>query len=405
MSDSTFLTRVELLNYKSITHCSVKLGPLMFLVGPNGAGKSNFLDALHFVADALNNSLDYAIMMRGGIRAVYRRNAGSSHPLTIRLHLRLPTGAIGYYMLRIRRETDYDYWLQTEECRIYSKEDGTEEAYYHVDEGNLASSEKIMPAASPDRLYLVAASGIPAFRPAYDALAGMVFYNLNPETLRVLKLAEGSDVLSPNGGNLARVLRRIGEQTPDIKRRIEEYLTVTAAGVTGVTVEDVSSFEILQFSQQFKEGKSKSVFPASSMSDGTLRALGILTALFQTGRNENNPLSLVGIEEPETALHPVAVEALLDAMSEASESKQILATSHSADLLDNKEITADMLLAVVSEDGVTKIGPIDAVSRSVIQDRLYTAGELMRQNQIMPDYSALPNEESDEIRLPRAIAV
>lgn len=52
MSDSTFLTRFELLNYKSITHCSVNLGPLMFLVGPNGAGKSNFLDALHFISDA-----------------------------------------------------------------------------------------------------------------------------------------------------------------------------------------------------------------------------------------------------------------------------------------------------------------------------------------------------------------
>ena len=61
MSDSTFLTRVTLRNYKSIAACQVEMRQLMFLVGPNGAGKSNFLDALRFVADALNTTLDNAI--------------------------------------------------------------------------------------------------------------------------------------------------------------------------------------------------------------------------------------------------------------------------------------------------------------------------------------------------------
>ena len=45
MSDTTFITRVLLKNYKSIAACDVRLRPLVFLVGPNGSGKSNFLDA------------------------------------------------------------------------------------------------------------------------------------------------------------------------------------------------------------------------------------------------------------------------------------------------------------------------------------------------------------------------
>ena len=65
MSNSTFITRVRLRNYKSIATCDVRLYPLMFLIGPNGAGKSNFLDALHFVADALRISLDHALRDRG----------------------------------------------------------------------------------------------------------------------------------------------------------------------------------------------------------------------------------------------------------------------------------------------------------------------------------------------------
>ncbi len=74
MTNSTFLTKVVLRNYKSIAACDVQLCPLVFLVGPNGAGKSNFLDALRFVADALRTSLDHALRDRGGIKEVRRRS-------------------------------------------------------------------------------------------------------------------------------------------------------------------------------------------------------------------------------------------------------------------------------------------------------------------------------------------
>ena len=49
MTNSPFLTRVVLKNYKSIEACDVDLHSLTFLVGANGAGKSNFLDAAKFV--------------------------------------------------------------------------------------------------------------------------------------------------------------------------------------------------------------------------------------------------------------------------------------------------------------------------------------------------------------------
>lgn len=80
MADSVFLRRVLLKHYKSIANCSVQLGPLNFLVGPNGAGKSNFLDALRFVTESLNTSLDHALRERGGIREVRRRSLTSGDP-------------------------------------------------------------------------------------------------------------------------------------------------------------------------------------------------------------------------------------------------------------------------------------------------------------------------------------
>ena len=73
MSPVPMITRVRLKNYRSIAECDVQLGPLTILVGPNGSGKSNFLDALHFLADAQNLALGGAIRRRGGVPSVLSR--------------------------------------------------------------------------------------------------------------------------------------------------------------------------------------------------------------------------------------------------------------------------------------------------------------------------------------------
>lgn len=49
-------------------------------------------------------------------------------------------------------------------------------------------------------------------------------------------------------------------------------------------------------------------------------------------------IRLVGLGEPESTLHPGAASALFDAISEASKRVQVVATSHSADLLDHNDL-------------------------------------------------------------------
>jgi predicted ATPase len=123
------------------------------------------------------------------------------------------------------------------------------------------------------------------------------------------------------------------------------------------------------------------------MSDGTLRALGILVALFQSRGSTSLGVPLVGIEEPEVALHPAAVGALLDAMREASQSKQVIVTTHSPDLLDFADMDAERILAVCSEKCTTQIAPVDEASREAVRKGLYTPGELLRLDQLRPDTS------------------
>ena len=178
--DSTFITKVFLKNYKSIAACDVQLQPLTFLVGRNGSGKSNFLDALRFVADALNSSLEHAIRDRGGINDVRRRSRGHPNHFSIRFAFTLPNSAIGYYNFSIGSRPRGGYEVQSETC-IFQRQ------YFHVNKDSVVTtSVKAAPAVVTDRLYLVNASGLPEFRPVYDAFSRMGFYNFNPDIIRDL---------------------------------------------------------------------------------------------------------------------------------------------------------------------------------------------------------------------------
>jgi predicted ATPase len=394
MADSTFISRVVLKNYRSIASCDVRLGPLCFLVGPNGSGKSNFLDALRLVSDSLNSTLDHALRDRGGIEQVRRRSSGHPTHFSIELGFMLPDGGPGHYEMRVRARPQGGFEVQTEKLETGRFMDP---AFYETQSGQVVrSSLNAAPVASSDRLYLVNVSGLPEFRPIYEALTRMGFYNLNPQEIRELQPPDSGEVLARDGANIASILRRLASNSPDTKKRIEEYLAKVVPGISTVDAQSISSRETLEFGQEVDGAKHPWRFPAANMSDGTLRALGNLVALFQFSNGHSRRASLVGIEEPETALHPAAAGILRDSLREASRSSQVLVTSHSPDLLDDDSIPEEQILAVVAEQGKTLINRIDEAGRSSLKDRLFTAGELLRLDQLRPEPQSQPTENDGD---------
>lgn len=399
MTDSTFLTRVALKNFKSVAACDVKLGPLTFLVGPNGAGKSNFVDALRFVTDSLRTSVEHALRERGGIGEVRRRSGGHPNHFGLRLWFNLPTGESGHYAFRIGARPQGGFEVQDEECRIRPAQAPGEVHHFRIESGSVTETSQPGPAAALDRLYLVNASGLPAFRPLYETLSRMGFYSLNPDRIRDLQSPDAGELLARDGGNITSVLAQLSKHSKARKERIEEYLSKVVPGVHGVDVKVIGPKETLEFRQQVAGTKDPWRFLASNMSDGTVRALGILVALFQSGNGGRPRVPLVGIEEPEIALHPAAADLLRDGLVEASRSTQVIVTSHSGDLLDNGELDPGSVLAVYAEGGSTHIAPLDATGRTALRDRLYTPGELLRMDQLRPDPDAAPAKVERQLRL------
>lgn len=377
MKDSTFINRVILKNYKSIAACDVQLQPLTFLVGRNGSGKSNFLDALRFVADALNYSLEHAIRDRGGINDVRLRSRGHPNHFSIRFEFVLPDGSSGHYAFRIEARSRGGYEVQKEQCKLHP------DLHYHIDKGTVTHTNvKVAPAATSDRLYLVNASGLPEFRPVYDAFSRMGFYNLNPDKIRDFQVSDYSDLLIRDGSNLTSVFAQL---SPDVKQDIQEYLSIIVPGVRGVEVEKFGDKEVLVFRQDVVGDKHPWRFHVNNMSDGTLRLLGILVALFQGNHDTQKHVSLVGIEEPEIAMHPTMVGALLDEFRHAAHNAQVIVTTHSPDLLDEKSLDVDSILVAEGHDGNTVIAPVDDVCRSVVHDKMFTVGDLLRRDQLEAD--------------------
>ncbi len=258
--------------------------------------------------------------------------------------------------------------------------------------GNLTEwTFPVAPPATPDRLYLVNAAGLPEFRPAFDALSHMGFYNLSPDRMRDLQSPDPGDILARDGSNLASVLDRLAREDAETKAKVVSYLALVVPGIEGVTAKTIGPKETLEFAQRVEGAEKPWKFLAASMSDGTLRALGVLVALLQS--LERSRITLVGIEEPEVALHPAAAAILRDCLRSAQQRTQVIVTSHSPDLLDDRDIDPDSILAVMTKEGTSKIGPLDDVGRSTLRDHLYTPGELLRLNQLLPDPAALAEQD------------
>lgn len=392
MQDSTFIKRVILKNYKSIAACDVQLQPLTFLVGRNGSGKSNFLDALRFVADALNTSLEHAIRDRGGINDVRHRSRGHPNHFSIRLEFVLPDGSSGHYAFRIGTRSTEGYIVQKEQYKLHPN------TYFQVDNGTVThTSVHVAPPAIADRLYLVNAAGLPEFRPVYDAFSRMGFYNINPNNIRGLQTPDTGDILSRDGSNLSSVFAQL---SPDAKQDIEEYLSIIVPNVRGVEVEKFGDKEMLMFRQDVLGDKHPWWFFPNNISDGTLRLLGILVALSQGNHDIRKRVSLVGIEEPEIAIHPAMVGTLLDEFRNAAYNSQAIITTHSPDLLDEKSLDVDAILVAEAHNGNTVLAPVDDASRSVVNDKLFTVGDLLRIDQLQPDLmSVVSVEKAKQLRI------
>ncbi len=233
-------------------------------------------------------------------------------------------------------------------------------------------------------MFLFSAGNTDEFWPVYDALTEIKFYKFDVDVLREPQSPESGGLLhTPNGHNLPGVLGGIEENDPALFDRIQRYMRGIVPGLQEVRKLEIPvvNQETIQFTQRFGDRENPEIFTPINMSDRTLRALAILAALLQGG---NLAPTLVEIEELELGLHPAAAGLLWDALTDGCERTQVIVSTQSPDFLDRHDVPTDAILAFEVEAGRTEIGPIVESSRRLLQERLATPGELLRQRRLSP---------------------
>jgi predicted ATPase len=375
------LRSIILKRFRSIPAEVVQFDNPTFLVGRNGSGKSNFRDAIDFLAESMSSSLQSVFDRRGGVAVVRNRTSVRSYPTNLGLGAVLGrlNGKIesARYAFEIRATRDYGFEVLREQCVVHPAS-AAPSWFDRGPKGFRSNVQGLNPSLESASLGLPVVGGESTFAPVLRTLAAMRSYSIEPARLRELQDANGGSGLRADGSNTASVLQEIGRNSPSDLRRIGELLASIVASTRTVQAVKHGKKLTLEFTQEW--GKNKRMkFESFSMSDGTLRALGLLAAVYQ----RPSPSVLV-IEEPEATIHPGALGAILDLLRHAARQMQVVVTTHSPDVLDAAWLRDDNLRIVTWEEGATRILPLATGTSEALREHLMSAGELLRSNALRP---------------------
>jgi predicted ATPase len=372
------ITRVQVKNYKSLADVDVTLGPLTVLVGKNGSGKSNFLDVLCFMRDSFRNGIDISIMNRGGVVSLRRYAYQKLNNIEITIN------AEDKSRLAIPTENQYGIVLSSENKNVFkikkeifeSKERRIISNSFNVVNGKIQSHSIDLEEKTLGYLFTLESefSDILAIRALignknkfYRNIIHSYFYSIFPNTLREIQKPNPEIYLLDGGENLSSILRTIkGERFNSLLKDLSSMVK----GVTNIRVRSTGGYYVTEIEREFENGK-KIWHELARESDGTLRLLGLLTALHQPHSE-----GILTIEEPELFLHPGVLGLLADVIREASLRRQIIITTHSPDLISR--FSADELRIVELVNGETKIGMLEESQREAINQELFSGGDLLR---------------------------
>ena len=377
----TPITKIIIKRFRSFPSAVLEMDNPVFVVGRNGSGKSNLADIFGFVAEAMSSPLQAVFDRKGGIAAVRNRSSVKSAPPIMGLAFEFGSfNGIdgGRFAFEVKALPNYGFRIVREQCLVRQK-DG---ARWWFDRSDVWSSNAVglTPALESTALALPIVGGDERFAPIFKVLGGMRVYSIEPAKLREMQDPDSGVSLRPDGGNAASVLQELTrERSSAVRDEIHQFLEAIVPGTASVVPKKHGNKLSMTFTQQWGDGKKLS-FDAFSMSDGTLRSLGLIMAVFQ----KPSPSVLVN-EEPEATIHPGALGAVLDLIRRAAKTMQVVVTTHSPELLDAKWIRDDNLRIVSWQEGASHVLRPSAATREVMQKHLMGAGELLRSNALHPE--------------------
>jgi predicted ATPase len=385
-----FLKRLTLKKLLSFNDTTVELLPLNILIGPNAVGKSNLIEAIGLL-QAAPSSIAAAILRGGGIRQWLWLGDRVPPIATIECELMLSRGPqTGQIIYQLQLSAENGFAIPQELVREPDLTDGKGEAYLT----RFFNSAEYGPAAfrAGTPLFSRLGMGMPPSESILSQFKNPA--DITPITqlgshfgqiriFREFRTTPGAqarigvptniakDMLQDGGDNLALVLHEL--DFLGVHERIRSYLSRFCERFEDVKIRLGEGLAQIHL----REGGLTEMLSAIRMSDGTLKFLALLAALFHP-----QPPPLMCIEEPEVGLHPDALQLVAEALLEASESMQLIVTTHSDALVDSLTERPETVLVCDRDfDNGTQMKRLSKEDlKGWLQD--YSLGQLWRKGEI-----------------------
>jgi predicted ATPase len=349
----TRLARLSVRGFKSIRELdNFELTNLNVLIGANGAGKSNFISIFRMLAEMLDQRLQLFVASEDGPDAILF----GGRKKTPRLKVELYFGKNGYQFVLVPAASQLVFaeehtFFQKYEIAFPALGSGYTEAKLPTLENDIASS--VLPAVHSWRVFHFHDTS----RSAPVRLANAVRDNLR---------------LKPDASNLAPFLRMLWQQHPSSYATIVETIRMVAPFFRDfVHREDPGNQVDLEWREVDDPDTPRGPL---QLSDGTLRFICLATLLLQPSQFQPDTIL---IDEPELGLHPYAIVVLGSLLRQVSETKQIIVSTQSVELI-NQLTPADVIVAE-RHDGASTFHRLDTDRlKEWLED--YSLGELWKMN-------------------------
>ncbi|MHC5615648.1 MAG: AAA family ATPase [Nostoc sp.] len=322
------LSKLRVHHYKSLFDIEVDLEPLTVFIGPNGSGKSNLCEALfvlsNFLESLIANTNHYEVI------AFFAQSLIAVNTNQQKIESKLWQGKQDYLFFEVSTILNIE---NQQFISVISINIDFPQRILTINsqQNSVSPSSLASPGTHSIRNFLVSNNYLDS--PLAKAIRKVSIYDFAPISLSNNIPSTGG--MDKTGQGIVDALADILLTNRKSFDELEERLTRLVPNIQRISL---LRREDRTFLLELIDRYSEHHIPASDISDGTLRILAFLTALYQ----ENTP-SIICFEEIENGVHPWLLHKMMELLQIIStegitgKPVQVLITTHSPVLLNYVE--------------------------------------------------------------------
>jgi predicted ATPase len=342
------------------------------LLGINGSGKTSFLNALKLLYEGVSGIGIERLFQEqwGGYNQVANANGNKKVPyiqliyvfdpsILRRMNPSSPFDDDVNYSISISPLGTTSYTIRE---KLYSNKKGSKDTFTYLDfkngtgklsvretgsvkfenykDGDVSGQELVLKQITDPSRYLPSHT----IRKAIESMSIYAYFDTgNDSKLRFPTEFSSSMKLRKNGDNLSQLLNNLKNKKTLVYNKIEENLSKVNPTYKSIEFTNFSS----QLYLSLREKNLDKTIGALHISDGTLRFLLLMCIFYNPERG-----FLIGLDEPESGLHPDMIKSVGDMMKCAAADSQMILATHSPLLLNQFELE-DVLIFEKDEENKT----------------------------------------------------